>query len=79
MVYAARVSKLHDLIPWTGPLHTSPPLFIVRSSPFHRAQGERAMRLGYIGLGNMGEALARRLVREHPLRVPKIKPESALV
>lgn len=35
------------------------------------------MRLGYIGLGNMGGALARRLVREHPLRVFDLRPEAA--
>ncbi len=34
------------------------------------------MRLGYIGLGNMGGALARRLVREHPLRVFDLRPEA---
>jgi 3-hydroxyisobutyrate dehydrogenase-like beta-hydroxyacid dehydrogenase len=33
------------------------------------------MRLGYIGLGNMGGALARRLLREHPLRVFDLRPE----
>lgn len=32
------------------------------------------MRLGYIGLGNMGGALARRLMREHPLRVYDLRP-----
>ncbi len=34
------------------------------------------MRLGYIGLGNMGGALARRLLREHPLRVFDLRPEA---
>jgi 3-hydroxyisobutyrate dehydrogenase len=34
------------------------------------------MRLGYIGLGNMGGALARRLLREHPLRVFDLRPET---
>ncbi len=34
------------------------------------------MRLGYIGLGNMGGALARRLMREHPLRVFDLRPET---
>lgn len=34
------------------------------------------MRLGYVGLGNMGAALARRLLREHSLRVHDLKPEA---
>jgi 3-hydroxyisobutyrate dehydrogenase len=33
------------------------------------------MRLGYIGLGNMGGALARRLLREHQMRVFDLRPE----
>ena len=33
------------------------------------------MELGYIGLGNMGGALARRLMREHKLRVYDLRPE----
>ena len=33
------------------------------------------MKLGYIGLGNMGGALARRLLREHPLRAFDLRPE----
>jgi 3-hydroxyisobutyrate dehydrogenase len=33
------------------------------------------MQLGYIGLGNMGGALARRLMREHQLRVADLRPE----
>ena len=33
------------------------------------------MKLGYIGLGNMGGALARRLMREHPLRAFDLLPE----
>src|SRR5689334_18892905 len=33
------------------------------------------MRLGYIGLGNMGGALARRLLRAHPLRVYDLRPD----
>src|SRR2546422_10653555 len=37
--------------------------------------GAKAMKLGYIGLGNMGGALARRLLREHPLRAFDLRPE----
>ena len=33
------------------------------------------MELGYIGLGNMGGALARRLMREHQLRAFDLRPE----
>ena len=33
------------------------------------------MKLGYIGLGNMGGALARRLMREHQLRAFDLRPE----
>lgn len=33
------------------------------------------MRLGYIGLGNMGGALARRLLRQHRMRVFDLRPE----
>ena len=33
------------------------------------------MKLGYIGLGNMGGALARRLLRERPLRAFDLRPE----
>jgi 3-hydroxyisobutyrate dehydrogenase len=33
------------------------------------------MELGYIGLGNMGGALARRLLREHKLRVFDLRPQ----
>ena len=33
------------------------------------------MQLGYIGLGNMGGALARRLLREHRIRVFDLRPE----
>ena len=33
------------------------------------------MDLGYIGLGNMGGALARRLLREHKMRVFDLRPE----
>ena len=33
------------------------------------------MQLGYIGLGNMGGALARRLMREHQLRAFDLRPE----
>jgi 3-hydroxyisobutyrate dehydrogenase len=33
------------------------------------------MELGYIGLGNMGGALARRLLREHKMRVFDLRPE----
>jgi 3-hydroxyisobutyrate dehydrogenase len=33
------------------------------------------MELGYIGLGNMGGALARRLIARHKLRVYDIRPE----
>ena len=33
------------------------------------------MRLGYIGLGNMGGALARRLLRQHQMRVFDLRPE----
>lgn len=32
--------------------------------------------IGFIGLGNMGAALARRLLREHPLRVWDLNPEA---
>jgi 3-hydroxyisobutyrate dehydrogenase len=34
------------------------------------------MQLGYIGLGNMGGALARRLLRQHKMRVYDLKPEN---
>jgi len=34
------------------------------------------MELGYIGLGNMGGALARRLLRQHKMRVYDLKPEN---
>ena len=34
------------------------------------------MQLGYIGLGNMGGALARRLLRQHRMRVYDLKPEN---
>lgn len=34
------------------------------------------MQLGYIGLGNMGGALARRLMREHQLRAFDLRPEA---
>jgi 3-hydroxyisobutyrate dehydrogenase len=34
------------------------------------------MRIGYIGLGNMGGALARRLQRSHPLHVFDLDPEA---
>jgi 3-hydroxyisobutyrate dehydrogenase-like beta-hydroxyacid dehydrogenase len=33
------------------------------------------MQLGDIGLGNRGGALARRLMREHQLRVFDLRPE----
>ena len=33
------------------------------------------MRLGYIGLGNMGGALARRLLRQHQMRVFDLRPD----
>ena len=33
------------------------------------------MELGYIGLGNMGGALARRLLRDHKMRVFDLRPE----
>ncbi|MFZ3237957.1 MAG: NAD(P)-dependent oxidoreductase, partial [Stellaceae bacterium] len=33
------------------------------------------MELGYIGLGNMGGALARRLLRQHKMRVFDLRPE----
>src|SRR6266478_3198871 len=38
-------------------------------------KGRKAMELGYIGLGNMGGALARRLLREHKMRVFDLRPE----
>jgi len=34
------------------------------------------MQLGYIGLGNMGAALARRILRVHRMRVYDLKPEA---
>ena len=34
------------------------------------------MRIGYIGLGNMGGALARRLQRSRPLHVHDLNPEA---
>lgn len=34
------------------------------------------MQLGYVGLGNMGGALARRLMQTHPLRVFDLRPEA---
>jgi 3-hydroxyisobutyrate dehydrogenase len=34
------------------------------------------MELGYIGLGNMGGALARRLLRQYKMRVYDLKPEN---
>jgi 3-hydroxyisobutyrate dehydrogenase len=34
------------------------------------------MQLGYIGLGNMGAALARRILRVHKMRVYDLKPEA---
>ena len=33
------------------------------------------MQLGYIGLGNMGAALARRLLRKDKMRVYDLRPE----
>src|SRR5438132_1127915 len=48
--------------------------------PERRARGSErpwrgARELGYIGLGNMGGALARRLLREHKMRVFDLRPE----
>src|SRR5882672_8091005 len=37
------------------------------------AQGEAAMDIGYVGLGKMGGALAKRLMRQHKLRVFDLK------
>jgi 3-hydroxyisobutyrate dehydrogenase len=34
------------------------------------------MQLGYVGLGNMGAALARRLLRQHKMRVHDLRPET---
>jgi 3-hydroxyisobutyrate dehydrogenase len=34
------------------------------------------MQLGYVGLGNMGAALARRLLREHRLRLYDLRPQT---
>ena len=34
------------------------------------------MQLGYVGLGNMGAALARRLLRKHKMRVYDLRPEA---
>lgn len=34
------------------------------------------MNIGYVGLGNMGGALARRLALTHPLRVHDLRPEA---
>ena len=34
------------------------------------------MSIGYVGLGNMGGALARRLALTHPLRVFDLRPEA---
>ena len=33
------------------------------------------MQLGYVGLGNMGAALARRLLRKDKMRVYDLRPE----
>ena len=33
------------------------------------------MQLGYVGLGNMGAALARRLLRKHKMRLYDLRPE----
>jgi 3-hydroxyisobutyrate dehydrogenase len=38
-------------------------------------KGRKTMELGYIGLGNMGGALARRLLRVHKMRVFDLRPE----
>ena len=34
------------------------------------------MQLGYVGLGNMGAALARRLLRTHKMRLYDLRPET---
>ena len=34
------------------------------------------MQLGYVGLGNMGAALARRLLRKDKMRVYDLRPET---
>jgi 3-hydroxyisobutyrate dehydrogenase len=34
------------------------------------------MQLGYVGLGNMGAALARRLLRKDKMRVYDLRPEA---
>src|SRR6516225_8863395 len=47
----------------------------MRSSTGDRDDGRDAMQLGYIGLGNMGGALARRLLRGHRMRVFDLRPQ----
>ena len=34
------------------------------------------MQLGYVGLGNMGAALARRLLRRHKMRLYDLRPQA---
>ena len=34
------------------------------------------MQLGYVGLGNMGAALARRLLRKDKMRIYDLRPEA---
>lgn len=38
--------------------------------------GEAIMQLGYVGLGNMGAALARRLLRKDKMRIYDLRPEA---
>jgi 3-hydroxyisobutyrate dehydrogenase len=45
------------------------------AKPFGIGKRRSAVELGYIGLGNMGGALARRLLRGHKLRVFDQRPE----
>src|SRR5581483_11506193 len=41
-----------------------------------RTMEETSMQLGYVGLGNMGAALARRLLRKDKMRVYDLRPET---
>jgi 3-hydroxyisobutyrate dehydrogenase len=44
-------------------------------NPHYRNLGEFAMRIGYVGLGNMGGPLAGRLVECHPLQVYDLRAD----
>src|SRR5262245_28052825 len=46
------------------------------TQPTQQRSEERPMQLGYVGLGNMGGALARRLLRKDKMRVYDLRPET---